>query len=558
MTHRIIVLKFGSSVLRESSELPSAVHEIYRWYREGWRVVAVVSAFGGTTERLLGQARAIRPDPEPYATAELLATGERQSAAALAIALDRAGVPARSVDPRDVGFTTAGDALNAEPIGFDRSRALEVLKKWPVIVLPGFFGYDAHGRLQLLGRGGSDLSAVFVADALGAQRCRLLKDVDGVYERDPAANDSEAPRRFATLGYAQALECARQLIQPKAVRHLAQCGAQAEVAALGRAHASVVGPLDSSLVPHPTPRPARVLLLGLGTVGRGVLERLSALPQRFTIIGALVRDRRKHIERGVPAEFLLDSPDDLARSDVDLVIDALPGLEPSRALVRYFLSHGVSVVSANKATICDSGEQLHAIAERSGASLRYSAAVGGAVPMIETIRLHAARRTITSFAGILNGTCNFILTRCAEGLSSHGALRAAQAAGFAETDASEDLTGRDTARKLEILAREAFGRAPDAIDIEPLDLEALGGRFAALPAGTTLRYIAHARRLDARIEARVALEPVSLDSEFGRTCEEWNLLSIQTADEIVTIRGRGAGTWPTTEAVLADALAMRR
>lgn len=255
MTHRIIVLKFGSSVLRNAADLPAAVEEIHHWYRDGWQVVAVVSAFSGTTERLLAEARATHAEPEPYATAELLATGERRSAALLAIALDRAGISARSVDPREIGFTTSGNALDSEPVGLDRARALDILAQYRVIVLPGFFGYDTHGRLQLLGRGGSDLSAVFVAESLDAERCRLLKDVDGVYERDPAKDSDQQPRRFATLDYARALECAQKLIQPKAVRFLERHGRRAEIAALASAHASIVGPLECSFAPHSKPQP---------------------------------------------------------------------------------------------------------------------------------------------------------------------------------------------------------------------------------------------------------------------------------------------------------------
>lgn len=101
----IIVLKFGSSVLRTLSDLPLAVHEIYRWYRAGWRVVIVVSAVGNATDTLLTEAHALTPDPEPNAVAELLATAERRSAALLGTALDGVGVPARVVDPRDIGLT---------------------------------------------------------------------------------------------------------------------------------------------------------------------------------------------------------------------------------------------------------------------------------------------------------------------------------------------------------------------------------------------------------------------------------------------------------------------
>ena len=102
MQKEIIVLKLGSSVLRTQQDIPNAVHEIYRWYRAGMQVIAVVSAIGETTDNLIAEARELSHLPEPWATAELLATGERASAALLAVALDRCGVPARVVDPREI------------------------------------------------------------------------------------------------------------------------------------------------------------------------------------------------------------------------------------------------------------------------------------------------------------------------------------------------------------------------------------------------------------------------------------------------------------------------
>ena len=115
MQQNIVVLKFGSSVLRSAADLPAAVHEIYRWYRDGARILAVVSAIGDTTEQLLAQARELSPIPDPSAAAQLLATGERTSAALLGVALDRAGVPARVVDPREIGLMVSGSPLDSEP-----------------------------------------------------------------------------------------------------------------------------------------------------------------------------------------------------------------------------------------------------------------------------------------------------------------------------------------------------------------------------------------------------------------------------------------------------------
>lgn len=176
MQDKIVVLKFGSSVLRDHADLRNVVHEIYRWYREGYRVISVVSAIGDTTNELLGLGRELSADPEPYALSELLATGERQAAALLGLALDRVGVRARVVDPREMGLRAIGTVLASEPVGVHRERLLEFLSQCSVLVVPGFFGFDEKQRLHLLGLGGSDLTAVFLSGAISSSRCRLIKD----------------------------------------------------------------------------------------------------------------------------------------------------------------------------------------------------------------------------------------------------------------------------------------------------------------------------------------------------------------------------------------------
>jgi len=557
MARDIVVLKFGSSVLRTAADLPAAVHEIYSWYRRGARVIAIVSAIGNTTEALLSEARALTDEPEPHAAAELLATGERHSAALMGIALNRAGVAARVVDPREIALHTQGSALDSELVSVDRERLSALVDEFAVLVVPGFFGYGEDERLRLLGRGGSDLTAVYLANVLGAQRCRLIKDVDGVYERDPAETAATPLQRFVTLGYDEAVERATQLIQPKAVRFLERHSRNAEVAALSRPYETVVGKVERALTAVVKPRPLSVLILGLGTVGLGVYRRLTSLPDHFRVIGVLVRDRAKHANEGVPSELLHQSQDELVRLQPDIVVDALPGLQPSLALAHYYLAHGVHVVSANKAVIAEAGSELIPLAARNDLSLHYSAAVGGGAPMIEAVRRSAATAQIQSIEGVLNGTCNYVLDRCAEGLSLDQAVRAAQECGFAEADPSDDLRGRDAARKLSILAQQAFGQALSLSEIstEALDGDLLARLQPTLGKNETLRVIASARQVDGKIVGKVKLVPVALDDAFARTRNEWNRLRItHKGGRQSLVYGRGAGRWPTAEAVVADLL----
>lgn len=559
MSLEIVVLKFGSSVLASSSDIPSAVHEIYRWYRAGHRVIAVVSALGQVTNGLIRQAADLTPTPEPYALAEFLATGERAAAALLGIALDRAGLPTRVVDPREIHLTALGEPLDSEPTLVGQSKLHELLSVTPVLVVPGFFGHDAAGRLHLLGRGGSDLSAVFLAAATQAKRCRLLKDVDGVYDLDPALAVEEPAHRYGRLDYGTALEKAAPLIQPKAVRFLERFHASAEVAAVGEGYESVVGPQESTLAHVPHQPPTQVLLLGLGTVGLGVYRRLNALSQHFGVLAVHCLDPAKHRADGVPPNLLIGSGASLRSLNPDVLVDVLPGLEPSRGLVRQFLERGVPVVSANKRLVAEAGLELDREANQSGTALRYSAAVGGSAPMIEAVRRQARRGEIRMIEGILNGTCNFVLERCAAGRSLTNAVADAQEQGFAETNPDDDLFGTDAARKLRILARHAFGRELTAIDIRPLNADNLTRAQRDLKFGQLLRVVSRAGVENGRLFGEVSLRALRVDHALAQVSGEWNRLLIEPANgPVLAVTGRGAGRWPTTEAVLADLFELRQ
>lgn len=174
MQNKITVLKFGSSVLRDECDLPRAVHEIYRWWRAGAQVLAVVSAFGDTTNQLLLRAESIFKHPDRSSLAALLATGEAASSALLGLALNRVGIPVRVLDPVQAGLRTVGAKLEADLVSVDSARLRTELRR-AVVVLPGFVGRGDNGDTTLLGRGGSDLTALFLAHRLGA-RCVLVKD----------------------------------------------------------------------------------------------------------------------------------------------------------------------------------------------------------------------------------------------------------------------------------------------------------------------------------------------------------------------------------------------
>jgi homoserine dehydrogenase len=559
----IEVLKFGSSVLSGEDRLGVAVSEIYRRVREGRRVLAVVSALGDTTDRLLEAARRVNERAPEEELAALLTTGESTSAALLVLALDRAGIPARLLDPCRVGPFVKGPPLDAEPVGLDSVRILRAFERSSVAVLPGFFGRNAQGRRALLGRGGSDLTALFVAQQLEAARCVLFKDVPGIFEWDPAAAGAP-PRRFITLSWEDAERLGSQVVQPKALAFASRHRHRLpfEVSAPGASGTTSVGSAPSRLERGTDEgRRLKVALLGLGTVGAGVGQHLAAWPERFELVGAAVRDTRR-LRDLVPAGVqLFDSPEQLLQLPSDVVVEAMGGLAPAADLLAESLSRGRHVVTANKEVVVREGRRLERCAEEGNATLRYSAAVGGAVPALEAVKRLAQEGTILAIDGVLNGTSTFVLNRLADGVELPQAIREAQQRGLAEADPSQDLDGTDAVRKLILLAREAFGVRLDPAEVRCQGLSDVspGAVVEARNEGRALRLVGSCRRVAGRVRARV--RPVYLPARHplagGR--DEENRVRIQLAGgSSVVLRGKGAGRWPTSEAVLADLLDLSR
>jgi homoserine dehydrogenase len=235
----ITVLKFGSSVLRSDDDLPAAVQEIDRWRRNGDQVVAVVSAFGDTTDELTRRANEACDEPDDNLIAALLATGEAASSALLGMALQKAGISASVLDAERAGLRTIGPTLDANLLSVDSKRLYLELKEG-VVVLPGFVGRGPNGQTTLLGRGGSDLTALFLAQRLGGT-CRLVKDVAGLYTSDPNARTGNTATRFSEVSYATARRVGGSVVQSKAVDFAERHQQIFIVSAVGSSDATVIG-----------------------------------------------------------------------------------------------------------------------------------------------------------------------------------------------------------------------------------------------------------------------------------------------------------------------------
>jgi homoserine dehydrogenase len=218
-------------------------------------------------------------------------------------------------------------------------------------------------------------------------------------------------------------------------------------------------------------------------------------------------------------------------------------------------------VTANKALLASDGFALQTLATENRARLRYSAAVGGALPALETVRRAKNLGSVRAISGVLNGTTTFILDRIAAGATFNEAVQTAQERGYAEADPQFDLNGADAAHKLILLARAAFDiELPFAAilrqGIEQLDEANLR---RAKERGRTVRLVAECRRVKDGLTASVAPVELKADNPLARASGVENCLLVQpAAGSSLIVFGQGAGRWPTTEAVMADLLDLRR
>jgi homoserine dehydrogenase len=545
----VVVMKFGSSVLVDPADAPKVASDIYAEVRRGRRVVAVVSALAGETDRLLAEARALGLAHDNSILPAYVVQGEERSAALVALACDRVGLSAATLTVRELGLVAEGPCEHARPLSLDRAALDRALLKHEVVVVPGFGAVSPEGQVVLLGRGGSDLTALFLAAELELDSVQLVKDVDGLYDRDP--NVHPDARRYDQASWAEAKALGGGLVQPDALDLAEARRLKVEVRNYLDGHRTVVGPVGAPPKPAPAHRRLRVAVAGCGVVGGGALARLLVDP-RVEVVGVLVRDPSK--PRDVPgasdaqlSPLLVSSPDALLERQPDIVLEALSEAAAGHAVIRAALSRGVDVATANKQAVSVDPAGLLALAEANSAKLLWSASVGGGVPMVEAVRGARAEAPVAAFEAVLNGTVNFMLARLGEGASFDQALAEARVAGFAEEDPSSDLEGLDALAKVRLLAFEAFGVMPEEADI-PRDVL---NPAALPPAGS--RQLCRCELKDGKLVAAVRLMSGQLDPLFAELKGEGNALKVVSHDgSVVRRRGRGAGRWATAESLLAD------
>jgi homoserine dehydrogenase len=312
--------------------------------------------------------------------------------------------------------------------------------------------------------------------------------------------------------------------------------------------------------------PLKVGLAGLGTVGATVLRLIDrqreALAGRFgrPIEVVAVTARSKGKDRGVDTKQLRWASDPVALANdpsIDVFVELIGGEgNPARQAVEAAIAAGKSVVTANKALLARHGVALAALAEKNHVALNFEAAVGGAIPIVKTLREGLAGSSFARIYGILNGTCNYILTQMErEKLPFSECLREAQRLGYAEADPSFDIEGHDTAQKLAILASLTFGTKvdPEAIYVEGISSITPEDLAAADDLGYRVKLLGVAVKTDKGIEQRVHPTMVPKDSAIARVMGVTNAVTVD-ADAIdpITLVGPGAGGTATASAVISD------
>ena len=307
--------------------------------------------------------------------------------------------------------------------------------------------------------------------------------------------------------------------------------------------------------------PLRIALFGFGTVGSSVARILvESKPLGLELTHIFNRGvERKRVDWVPKSVEWTEDADALLASDVDVVVELTGGLEPAGSWVRRALEAGKCVVTANKKLIAYQGVELERLAALKGGHLKYGAAVAGGIPVIPGLEQGLAGDRITRMEGILNGTCNFILSKMETGAEYATVLAEAQAKGFAEADPTEDVGGFDARAKLAILMRLALRVIVDPEEIVPQPITSLSAvDFSyARDLGCTIRQIARASRIDGEVAATVGPTLVAARSPlaWSRGTENMVILTGHYGGDVV-FSGHGAGGDPTAVAVVSDLLAL--
>ncbi len=308
-------------------------------------------------------------------------------------------------------------------------------------------------------------------------------------------------------------------------------------------------------------------ILGLGTVGGGTYDILTKNKEIIekrtgtTIEIVKILDLRKR--PGVDESLFTDDPDEVLNNpDVDLIVETLGGIQPASSFMLQAMKNGKHVVTANKAAVAATYEELQKAAAENNVRFLFEASVGGGIPVLTAIQNALAGNNFLEFMGIVNGTTNYILTKMTEeGADYEEVLKDAQAKGFAEADPTADVEGIDVANKLCILIALLFDKYIAPKDIPTTGISKITGAdiAAAAEEGCKIKLIAHATLKDGQVVCSVAPEKIPDSHPLVGVSTEFNAVYI-TGDMVdeVMFYGKGAGALPTGSAIVGDIISVAK
>ena len=309
----------------------------------------------------------------------------------------------------------------------------------------------------------------------------------------------------------------------------------------------------------------KIAVLGFGTVGSGVVELINMNNDSINENAATdisikyILDIRDFNDSPYANLFTKDFNDILNDKEVDVVVEVIGGLEPAYTFVSKSLMAGKSVVTSNKELVSDYGDKLLQMAKDNNVNLLFEASVGGGIPIIRPLSQCLSANKIESIAGILNGTTNFILTKMInEGQSFEDALKTAQKLGYAEANPSADVEGKDTCRKIAILASLAFGKHvnPDTISTQGITNVSLEDMVRADKLDYTIKLLGMVKKTDNdKFFISVAPYFVEKSNPLSTVQDVFNAILVEgNAVGVSMFYGKGAGKLPTASAVVADVI----
>lgn len=311
---------------------------------------------------------------------------------------------------------------------------------------------------------------------------------------------------------------------------------------------------------------SKIAIVGLGTVGSGVAQILLQNQEQVShragkpieLVHAVVRDLNKTRPVDLPDSIVTNNCDLAFGDDVDIVLELVGGTTFAKDVVIRALEAGKDVVTANKALVCEHGTEIFEVAKKNNCTVAFEAAVAGGVPIIEAVSQSLSANQITKIQGILNGTCNFILSQMfEEGRTYDEALKTAQDIGYAEADPFMDVSGTDAAQKLTILAQLAFGTKVPTDDflIQGIDSLGLNDLINAASLGFRIKLLATAKLTDGQLEMHTQPTLIREQRPMADVAGAYNMVEV-VGDAVgeTLFSGMGAGQMPTASAVVSDVI----